>query len=99
MRVQNQYNFYLIKWLKYFEKEEACNYRNQIQKLIDDDNISDFVDVDVVTYDDGRCGICLRGGFMGYIGSKADLYVRYNDADFKLKHILDTIGLSEKIES
>ena len=99
MRIQNQYSFNLNKWLKFFGKEEACDYRNKIQKLIDDEAISDIIDVGVVTYNDGLCGILLRGGFKGYIGSKADLYIRYRDADWKLKHILDAVGLSDKIES
>lgn len=99
MRIKNQYSFNLNKWLKYFGKEEACDYRNRIQNLIDDEDISDIIDVGIVTYDDGRCAIYLRGGFKGYIGSKTDLYIRYNNADWKLKHILETVGLSDKIES
>lgn len=99
MRIENQYSFNLNKWLKFFEKEEACDYRNRIQKLIDDESISNLVDVSIVTYDDGLCGIFIRGGFKGYIGSKAELYIRYSDVDWKLKHILETVGLSDKIES
>lgn len=99
MRIENQYSYYINKWLKYFGREEALEYRDKIQKLIDDEGIDDLVSVYIVTYDDGRCCVALRAGFKGYIGSKADLHVHYSDADWKLKHILETVGLSDKIES
>lgn len=99
MRIENQYSFYLNKWLKYFGKEEAIDYRNKIQKLIDDEAIGKLVKVDIVSYDDERYGILLRSSFEGYIGSKAEMHVRYSDADWKMKYILENIGLSDKIES
>ena len=100
MRIENQYGFYLNKWIKYCSKKEAYDYRNKIQKLIDDENLNKIVTVDVVDYGDDRFSIYLTsGGRMDYIGSKSDAFILYRNADNKIKQILDAVGLSDKIES
>ena len=100
MRIENQYSFYLNKWIRYCSKEEAYNYRDKIQKLIDDEELSGKISVDITDYIDGRYGIYLRGGGrLGYIDSRADAFIMYCDVNRKLNYILDAVGISEKIES
>lgn len=99
MRIRNQYSFHLNKWVRYFTKEEAYDYRNKIQKLIDEEDLNDILMVDFTKYDEDCYGVYLRSSYNAGMESKADVYIRYNDAIFKMKHILDAVGLSDKIES
>lgn len=100
MRIENQYSFYLNKWIKYCSKEEAYDYRDKIQKLIDDEGLTGKICVDIYNYIDGRYGIYLRAGDrLGYIDSRADVFILYCDTNRKMNYILDAVGISEKIES
>ena len=100
MHIENQYSFYLNKWIKYCSKEEAYYYRDKIQKLIDDEELTRKICVDITNYTDGRYGIYLRAGDrLGYIDSRADAFILYCDTNRKMNYILDTVGISEKIES
>lgn len=102
MRIENQYTFYLNKWVKYFTKDEAYDYRNRIQKLIDEEDLNDIVDFGMVKYDEDRYSIYLREGheFKNKImKSKADIYIKYNAIINRMNYILNAVGLSDKIES
>jgi hypothetical protein len=100
MHIENQYSFYLNKWIKYCSKEKACDYRDKIQKLIDGEGLTGKICVDITDYNDGSYGIYLRaGGKLGYIDSRADVFILYCDMNRKMNYILDAVGISDKIES
>lgn len=103
MRIENNVELRSYKIVDYLSKDDAINYRNRIQTMIDEEGCND---VNVWTSehewldDDKRYVLFIKGGVdMEKKMSKADLYIELNTIDKKLNHIIDAVGLAEKIES
>jgi len=91
--------------VKYLSKNDAIYYRNLIRSLIDKESYKRF-DVSMSEYEwldnNERCTILVRAAFDNNDKdsmTKADFYIKYNEVNKELDHIIDAVGLSERIES